>query len=236
MRRHGRDRRSRRSAAPAQFVHAPLPGLPSAEGRLIEGLREAAQTKDAMEILARAAEVFYRAVAAEHTRDHRARQRAGRPGDDRPRGLQELAGLWRLAGERDVAQGDHAPSPAVVGHDRRARRRRRHRRSTAPTRWPGRCAGRPHSGRPPARRSAGSPSPGRTTLPHRPVNLPAPRLASGFELEQFEIQVSVRGRDDVRTRFFISSAVEDAAPRGDPRGDPRAAARPRALGAGAGTR
>jgi hypothetical protein len=48
--------------APAEFTHAPLRGLPSAEGRLIEGLREAAQTQDALEILVRAAAVYYRAA------------------------------------------------------------------------------------------------------------------------------------------------------------------------------
>ena len=52
---------------------------------------------------------------------------------------------------------------------------------------------------------------GEDDLPHRPVNLPAPALPGGPLLEQFEIPVRLMGMT-IRTRFFISSAVEDAAP------------------------
>ena len=197
-------------ATPTQFVHTPLPGLPSAEGRLIEGLREAAQTKDAMEILARAAEVYYRAVqpstpetialgnaVADLAMTGREAYKSWPAYGAWPVNETSLKAITRrrlpssaTAAELDTAVGTALDRAYKVAWALRA----------------------PAAQRAAARQALGWIAvSAEDDAPHRPVNLPAPRLASGFELEQFDIQVSVRGVT-TWTRFFISSAVEDAPP------------------------
>jgi pimeloyl-ACP methyl ester carboxylesterase len=190
--------------APAEFTHAPLPGLPSAEGRLIEGLREAAQTTDATMILARAATVFYRAahppapvtVALGNALADLAI--TGRMAyDSWPLDETSLKAITRQ--RLPPAATDADVDAAVTAALDRAYK----------VAWALRG---PASMRGAARDQIGWIAvSGEDDPPHRPVNLPAPALPGGPVLEQYEIPVQIMGKT-IRTRFLISSAVEDPAP------------------------
>jgi pimeloyl-ACP methyl ester carboxylesterase len=210
-------------AAPLQFVEDPLPGLPSSEWRLIQGLREAAQTKDAMQILVRAAVVFYKAA---HPPANETVELGNALADLAVSG-REAYKSWPLYGEwpenettlksrtrtQLPASATDADVEAAVGMalDRAYK-----------VAWALRG---PAAYRATARPLLGWIAvSGEDDSPHRPVNVAAPRLGTR-ELEQFELPVSTLTRTPtgsvvpgslpvvtVRTRFFIASAIEDVVP------------------------
>jgi len=190
-------------AAPSQFVQAPLPGLPSSEARLIEGLREAARTKDAKEILARAAVVYYFAA------------------HPLAPGLPESVALGNALADLAVTGREAYKSWPVDEASLR---------STTRTRLPAAASTADVAAAvdaaldraydvawalrgPAAHRAIARPSLGWIAVSaeddnaHRPVNVPAPQIP-GAELEQFEIVVTANGLP-IRTRFLIASAVDD---------------------------
>jgi pimeloyl-ACP methyl ester carboxylesterase len=194
-------------AAPPEFLQPAISGLPSSEGRLRERLRKAAERKDATEILADAARVFYRAA---HVLDSEIgfenSERLGNALADLAVTGREAYKSWPVnetslksrlpaaatAADVDAAVGaalDRAYAVAWALRGPAAQRAA----ARAPLGWIAVSA--------------------EDDTPHRPVNLAAPKIPGGVEIEQFEIPVSTNGIP-VRTRFFIASAVDDVVPAG----------------------
>jgi len=188
---------------PLRAAGLPLLQLKDEEFRLIPALREAAQTREPYEILARAAEAFYRA-------DHPPTQHF-----ERANALADLAVTGRVSygllkatplNETSLAEDTRArlaPSVQAAPGDVADAVSMALDRAYAVA-WALRG--------PVAQRAAlRAPVPGWIAVsgeddkPHRPVNVAPPPF------EQFEIPVTTHGVT-VQTRFFIASAVEDPAP------------------------
>jgi pimeloyl-ACP methyl ester carboxylesterase len=212
-----------------KFVHLPIPGLPSSEGRLIDELRDVIKQRDANEILSK--EILSLATVAYHGAMHptgagmRETFEFAAAVTDLAVTGREAYKSWRSLGAwpeneasvRILARSKMPtpPSPANLTDALTAAFDRAY-----IVAWALRG---PAAYRTAARKSLGWLAvSGEDDSPHRPVNVPGPRLG-GRELEQFEIPVTCRNIT-VQTRFFIASAVEDAAPAGNafsPRALPR---------------
>jgi hypothetical protein len=178
-------------------VLLPPPTLVGAEGRLHAGLREAARTRDPVEILTRSAVAYYTATCAEREDDPTFRALAdlavtGRDAYGRLReaSLSEarlvpavrarLAAAGARAAQVDIEEAAAAALDRAYG-----------------VAWALRG---PHAHRASARKALGWIAvSSEDDPPHRPVNVPSAAFP------QYEIPVTVAGLPALQTRFFVAS-------------------------------